>query len=327
MDYFATNSLAAFSIVSGNPTEVTSSGFDATYTDRVISPSVSVAGVIQSPNWINPTTGVQTDLTDFWFHADFLAGNASGTPTVIAFYNSAGVAVVRLIQTTNGTFRLDYWNGAAFVNGTAINITTGRTTIDIHVVCGASGSLVWFANNTQIYALSGLNAAVTNCRYIQLSSATTSAGWSQILISDTNTIGAKVADLKPNANGANTAWANDFNNVVKTGINDTTFISSTTLGDKESYAASDVTLPTAQYFVSSVWFSIRARTNSVSPQNIKPLMRIGGVDYAGAYNFAGLGSTTFAPSIAGFANDPSSGAAWVGVTNVNAAEIGFQTAA
>lgn len=331
MDYFAANDIAAFSVLAGAPTETTNTAFfDNTYATKGIFPN---SGALKSPNFMDPTTGVTTALTDLWFHMSLFTANNGGLTPLIEFLNSAGVPVVRFVTTTNVTFRIDYWNGAAWVVGaTTFNPGSVRIDIDIHIVCGVSGSLnVYFANNLQL-TTTGLNAAVTNVQSFTMGDATTPIAanytYSQLLVSDQNTIGAKVASLTPNANSAvNTAWANDWNNIVKTGFNDATLISSSTLGDKESYTKPAVALPTAQYTVSSVWFAARARLNSATPANVKPLLRIGGTDYAGAYNFGGLNATSFGPAIAAFANDPSTGVAWNGVTNVNAAEVGFQTAA
>lgn len=327
MDVFAANDLASFSVISGTPTESNSAGgFDPTYVTKYINTFVSAVGVIQSPQFINPTTGATLSLTDVWFHGELLPGNASGNTFEMQFLDSAGTPVVRLAHTANGVIRPDYWNGTAWVTTAAtINIGTGRTVIDVHLVCGVSGSINVYANNTLVSTITGLNAAVDNAAFIQLSNAPTTAGWSQILVCDSNTIGCHVASVTPTANGANTAWVADFNAIVKLGFNDNTMISSATLGDKESYVASDITVNPG-FTVNSVWFAVRARLNSVSPANILPLLRIGGVDYSGAYHFAGLNTTTFGPSIAAFATDPSGGA-WNGSTNINAAEVGFQTAA
>lgn len=327
MDYFATNDIAAFQIASGAPTEVTTAAqIDVTYTPKGIVPN---GGTAQSAQFINPTTGVATSLTDLWFHVSHYTANIPGLTVLVQFVDAAGTPVVRLVSSTNGTYRIDYWNGAAFVAGATTFFvgTVQRVDIDVHIVCGAAGSLdVYFSNNLQL-STAGLNAAVDNVRSIILGGSTNHT-FSQLLVSDVNTIGAKVGSLVPNANSAtNTAWANDYTNIVKTGYNDATLISSSTLADKETYGATDVALPTAQYSVSSVWFAARARLNSGAPANIKPLMRFGGVDYVGAYNFGNLNAVSFGPSIAAFANDPSTGVAWSGVANVNAAEVGFQTAA
>lgn len=326
MDYFAANDIAAFIVESGTPTESAAAGrFDATYTTKSI--NTNGTGAIKSPQIIDPTTGAATSLTDAWAHFSYLTANFGSAISIFELINAAGTAVVRLFQTTFGTFRPEYWNGAAWVQtaGTFNAGTNVLIDIDIHVVCGLAGSINFYVNGSLAVTIAGLNAAVNNIAFCRITSNQSVNGYSQILISDANTVGAKVASLVPNANGANTAWANDFNNVVKVGYNDATLISSAVLGDKETYGATNATLPGGAN-VSSVWFAARARLSTVSPVNFKPLLRIGGVDYVGAYNFGGLSSASFGPAVAGFAVDPSTVAAWT-IANVNAAEVGVQSAA
>lgn len=324
MDVFATNDAAAFSLISGGgPLE--GGTFDATYVSKGICAN---GGQLRSPQFINPATGATVTLTDAWVHFDYNTGNQSGNFLIAQLVNSSGVPVVRLMQTSNNAVRPEYWNGAAWVTTGTIYASgaSGRATYDIHAVAGAAGSINLYYNNNLVSTITGLNAAVDNFAFLDIATSSVVPYHSQILVSDVNTIGAKVSSITPNANGANTAWANDYLNVVKSGWNDATFISSATLGDKETYGASDPFVQTG-YAVSSVWFAVRARLGFASPVNIKPLIRIAGVDYAGGYNFAGAGlnSTTFGPAVAAFTLDPSGGA-W-GSANLNAAEYGFQSAA
>lgn len=334
-DYFAANDSAAYTLLGGNHTETTNTAFfnsGTSGTTKAIQNNGSTAqgtAMYKSAPFINPTTGAATNLTDAWLHFDFYNDNKNATFSILEVLNSVGTPVVRVaeIAGTANTFRAEYWNGSAWVSGSPTFQTAipQIVTFDVHMVAGAGGSLDFYINQSLVGGVSGLNAAVTNFSSLQLCGSGNHA-FSQVLVSDASTINAKVATLTPNANSAtNTAWANDYNNIVKTGYNDATLISSTVLNDAESYGAVDVALPTGQHFVSSVWFGIRARLNSSAPANIKPLMRIGSTNYNGGYNFANLNSASFANSIAAFPVDPSTSAAWSGVTNVNAAEIGFIT--
>lgn len=332
-DYFAANDIAAFSVTSGVPTESNTAGhFNATYTSKCISlvPTAS----LKSARFIDPDTGASASLTDAWFHFDYFnfdgGGGANGV--LVEFLNSAGTPVVRIIQPLTTTMRVDYWDGAAWVNGTvsgqpgAIQLLK---TYDLHIVCGGAGSIQFVVDQSSQFTMNGLNAAVNNIAFIKLygGALTNSARFSQFLVSDVSTVGAKVASLIPNANGANVAWANDYTKIVESGFDDATIINSASTGDKESYGCTDATIP-ASYSVSSLWFNVRARMGAAAPTNIKPLVRIGGVDYAGAYNIANLNNGTYEPGLAAFSLDPSTAAAWASnLTNVNGAELGFQAAA
>lgn len=338
MDYFAANDSAAYTLLGGNSTETTNGAFynggTSGSTKAILNNGSTALGVAmyKSAPFINPTTGAATNLTDAWLHFDMYNDNKNSSFSVLEVLNSVGTPVVRVAGVAGAAanmFRVEYWNGAAWVSGSPSFATAVPqiVTFDVHMVAGVGGSLDFYINQTLVGGVAGLNAAVTNFSSLQLCGGTNHS-FSQVLVSDVNTIGAKVATLTPNANSAtNTAWANDYTNLVKTGYNDATLVSSSVLNDAESYGATDVALPTAQYSVSSLWFSIRGRLAAATPQNVKPLLRIGGVNYNGAYNFANLNGVSFANSIAAFANDPSTAAAWAGVTNLNAAELGFITQA
>lgn len=323
-DYFAANDLAAFAF-SGSPTEVTTAGrFDASYCTKAMQSNANTA-FLQGVVLIDPTTGSSVNLTTAWLHVEIFTSTTNINTTAIELINSSGVVVARLFLSSSGQARLDYWNGAAFVTGTLATAFTGtqKATFDLQLVCGATGTFNLYFNNSSLISISGLNAAVTNVASFKLYGAALS--YSQVLVSDVSTVGAKVSSLTPNSNGANTAWANDYTNLVKTGYNDVTLVSTSTLGAKETYGATDATLPT-NYVISSMWIAIRARLNSSSPVNAAPLVRISSTDYQGSYNFPGLSAAAFGPSLAGFAVDPSTSAAW-GLTNLNAAELGFVSTA
>lgn len=326
MDYFATNSLAAFTTLFGAPTESNS----GTVRDPLYSATAIYLPntVIKSPQFINPDTGAAAILTEGWFHFVH-AWNTTANHSIYEILNSAGTSVVRLWQVTStGYIRPEYWNGSAWVTTAALFPSPAgfaKNEMDIHVVCGAAGYIEVYINNELASTITGLNAAVNNLAFITPRSSTANQYQSQHLVSDQNTVGAKVQDLVINANATYTAWSGDYTAVVEIGLNDATMISSSTLGDKESFNAADITLPSG-YAVSSLWFSARGRLNSGSPGNFKALVRIGGTDYSPSYNFGGLTSAAYGPSLAAFTVDPSTSAAWT-AANVNAAELGFVTAA
>lgn len=328
MDYFAANDIAAFSIFAGSPTEGTTAGrFDATYTTKGIVVG-STNYEIESAPFTNPATGAVTPLTDFWLHYEQF-GVVAGSFQII-LYNSANVPVLR-ISAPALTIRVEYWDGAAWQIGGTTAAFPGdgnKHSYDWHIVCGAAGSVTMYGDQGGPYiTVAGLNAAVTNVQYFHVKCINNNGNltYSQFLVSDVSTVSAKVATPAPNANGTNVAWTGDYLSVTKVGYNDATMITSAVLGDKESYAATDVSLPVG-YGISSVWFAARGRLGAASPVNFKALMRIGAVDYSAGYNFPGLTSAAFAPALTGFTLDPSTGTAWT-LANVNAAELGFVSAA
>lgn len=329
MDCFAANDLAAFSELGASET-TTAGRFDPAYTSKAM--LLNGADTIRTATFINPTTGASTSLTDVWLHFEMWNGTTgAGSGTVLEMLNAAGTAVVRVTAANSQQYKVQFWNGAAWVDATANTAASGnsvRLAIDIHIVCGASGSAALYQNNSLSVSGSITSASTDNIASVRFRGWALSVGSaiSQVLVSDQPTIAAKVASLVPNANGANTAWTGDYTGIAKIGYDDTTMISSATLGDKETYLASDATLP-ANYVVSSVFFGARARKSSSSPTNITPVMRIGGTDYPLGYSFQNLNAVSFEPAVAAFQTDPSTALAWNGITNVNAAEVGYQATA
>ncbi len=343
MDVFAANNLSAFSVTSGTPTESTTSGtVNTTYSPRSI--RIQNAAV-RSARFINPTTGADTSLTSFWVHFELYVqatGSFAGLIDDGCLYvvNSAGTRVIRLnlLHTSNGNpvYRLDYWNGSSFVNGSSTLTLSTETSyaFDLEIVCGVSGSLKLYTNSSSQSPLSpsltvtGLHAAVTNGAYLDLNCPLgflidANNYYSQILVSEEATIGCRVGSIVPTAAGTNTTWTGTYTDITDSGLGEGTVISASSTGDKESYPATDRALPVHTYEVGGVWFNIRAKQGGSAPTNKKALMRVGGTDYAAAYDYAHLNTSTFAPSLACFPLNPATAAAW-DISDVNAAEVGFE---
>lgn len=333
MDVFAANDLAAFSVVTGTPTEATTSGrFDSTYAAKYI--QCASGSSIKSARFIDPDTGSNADLTAGWVHFEMnvYSWGTSGGSTVFQILNSSGTAVLRLIF-GDSIVRLDYWNGSAWVAG-AITASSAQffsalKRLDFQFECGATGFFRMYVNESfdPYLELTSLDAAVDNAAYITLTGPSIISGsglaFSQILVSEESTIGAKVGSLTMGTNGTNTAWTGDTTNINKTGITDTNFITPPSNGDKETFVCSDTSLPYISYSISSVWLAARGRRGTTTPENFEGLARVSGTDYGNGYNFPNLNTTTFGPSLVAWSLNPATVAAW-DLTAVNALELGFE---
>lgn len=335
MDVFAANDLCAFITTAGTPTESTNTSVrDATYTPKAI--FLENAAHIRSARFINPDTGASTSLTEGWLHFDMYwsIGTNGVNGGAVFLVNDAGVQVIRIYADRTSGLRLDYWDGSAWVaGGDFLGGTEGSlNTFDLHFICGASGELNLYVNEgfEPSLSISGLNAAVTNAAYVDFADnnviVAASLYASQILVSDNFTLGAKVGSLVPTAAGTNTAWAGTYTDVVKTGFNDTTYIESTTAGEKETYAATDHVLPAFSYLISGVWVNIRGKNGTADPTGITAAVRTGGADFNTGYNYPNLTDVGFGPGISGFSLNPDTGLAWT-ISEVNAAEVGVESVA
>lgn len=326
MDVFAANDIAAMVSISGTETS-DANYYNATYTNKALIPPFTC------PRFINPDTGATVTLADGWMHFDIYPGGSGGSSEILWLQSSAGVNLFRLFS-SGTSLRADYWNGTAWVTSFTTLFgglaSLGRSTMDLHwTITGTTISMDVFRNNS-IVASSGAVAfaGMANVAKFVTGNGSWSVGvrFSQFLVSDENTVGALIKSLVQNGAGANTAWTGVHTDVEEIAINDATMISSGTAGDKESYTATDATLPT-NYHVAGIWQTLRGRNSASSPTGIKAMLRLGGVDYSAAYNFPGLNTASFEGSVACHSLDPSTGLAWSGVTNVNASEIGYEAVA
>lgn len=233
----------------------------------------------------------------------FRVVNAAGTtlatgttPIVLANWYYLEVKVV--VSATVGTVELRL-NGASTAECSGTGLNTGALNIDnIGYVFGS----LWIHSWDDIYAVDTSGSAPTNT-------------W----LGD-----VKVETLYPTANGTNTAWTGAYTDVddPATFDSDATFISSSTPGDKETYAVTDLT--TAAGTVLAVQTNLVARKDDAGVRTIAPVLRTGGTDYDG---------TTTPELSASYVDytqlydrlDPS-GAAW-SISTVNAMEAGVKEVA
>lgn len=334
MDVFAANDLCAFTTTAGTPSESTSTGYDSLYTNKSI--FLENSAKVRSARFINPDTGASTSLTSGWAHweGQYSIGTNGGSGGLMHLVNSSGTQVIRLFTTQTGVLRLDYWNGSSFVtgSGTYSSAEGSRLRFDLEFVCGVSGTLNLYVNESfePVLTVSGMHAAVDDVAFIDFAdfnnivSATHYV--SQVLVSEEPTIGAKVGSLIPNANGANTAWTGDYTNVAKTGYSDVSFLESTVAGDKETFGATDRALPVFSYVISGVWVNARGKNGIASPTGVESLVRVAGTDYGAGYNFGSWTDASFGPGVSCFSLNPATAAVW-DIADVNAAEVGFESIA
>jgi hypothetical protein len=134
-----------------------------------------------------------------------------------------------------------------------------------------------------------------------------------------------VQTLYPVGDGANSAWAPDAGTSHYQRVSDnppdddTSYVSSGTVGAKDSYAFGD--LPAGSGPVYGLQVNLWARKDDATVRQLKPLVRIAGTDYLGPAAF------TLATSYADLAQlydvSPASSAAW-SPAEVNAAEFGVE---
>lgn len=311
--FFAGGEMEAFIASSANVVETTAVGsFDPTYARASCRTGTSTSTeYLESPTYTSATTS--------WTHWESWQNVAitSGF-TYISWFNTAGTQVFRLQATASNVLQPQYWNGASFTNiGTTFTATPGtRTTFDMKIICGASGSFEFFAGSVLVSSGSASMTSVTDIARFRAhsinGSATVNHMVSQVVAADVSTVGWKYFLKPPTGNGANTAWTGDFTAVDELVLSDADFVESTVANDVETFTGAALTIGSG--VVKAVTVSGRSLRTATGPQNLQFAIRRGGTNYFTS-NVAGLG-LGFSPFVSIWATDPSTGVTW---TNANAA--------
>jgi len=240
----------------------------------------------------------------------------SGPNTVLGLYNAAGTQLALgttpylglstwvyaeikvVVSATVGTVELRL-NGASTAECSATGVNTGALDIT---------SVSWQWVNGGVHYLDDIYVVDTS------GSAPTNT-W----LGD-----SRVETLYPSSNGTNTAWTGVYTDVDDPAVfdNDTTYISSATPNDLETYGMTNLSMATGTVF--AVQTNLVARKDDAGLRTIAPVIRTGGTNYAGTTT-AALGSSYLGYTQLYDRQDPVA-ADW-SVTTVNGMEVGVKEVA
>lgn len=330
---FAGGRLDSLTILSGVPTEVTTTGtFDTTYCDASV--SLGTGQNVQADQ--RDASSNLTDLTSGdtgWYHCE-VNFSASGLPANSHFLyivNSDGHPWISVRGGSSGAGILTLWyNSGTGASPAWTQVGTGssnigggvRVTVDLKVTIGSPHTAEMYVNGSLVTSGTFTQAGFTSARGARfLGQASNPGRISQVLIAhNRSTIGAKVKYLRGTSAGANTGWGGAVTNVNEAVNSDDTFDSTTAAGVKQTYTMGDVTVP-ATYSILGVYHFIRAKNDGAAPANIKSVVRQGTTDYDYATNLPGI-SSGFLPLPARYDTNPDTGTLWTQST-VNSAEFGY----
>jgi hypothetical protein len=320
--YFFGNTLASFFRSSTDVVEDTSNPgvkFDSRYVSNAIY-IPSIYDFIQTMPFVDASP-----VTDIRIHFDIYtdAGQASNW---IEFYDNSNTLVAQ-IYCPNGTPRFQYWNGSAMVTyltATAVLPVLALTTVDMHVVCGASGSCdMWFNGTRVMTASGGMNAAFDNIAYIRFRSpgVDSTTRYSQILAADYDLRDDKYVCLMANGNGTYTDGSGTYTDINETVLDESTAILLPAHGNKHTfiYAPPNITVPDG-YGTVALCVAARARVSGGTITDGELILKSGasfstssGRSYNSGYEPRGYYA----------ANDPATLNPWT-QAGINAAEFGIE---
>lgn len=268
----------------------------------------------------------------FWTHVYLYLESPPGTSQdLILWETTAGTETpYKVIVNSDGTWTFQRYVSAAFVTiGTtaASVLNNAAGVLDFQIVRAASGGIFnVYLNGASIFTFTGntnTDSLIGQLRFKGLVGASNEMNVSQIIIADEPTLGFKCVTLTPNANGANTAWTNDYTAIDEAVYDSADFIETNTVNAIETYGLSDIPAGLSTFNVKAVVVATRSSNDSGSTiTDIQGAVRLAGVNYFSAN--MGLTKDGNEYSVqAVFNTNPATAAAWT-QAEVNGAEAGLR---
>lgn len=203
---------------------------------------------------------------------------------------NTGVSLTFGVYYNSGTGGSPVWT----LMGNTFVLPQSRLEMNLKVRIGSPTSYELYISNQLHSSGSFTQASFTQAHAVLFAAPVNTFHISQMLFTaGIVTIGSYVYYGLPTAAGASSAWTGLFSAIDDSGasaINDTDLISSSTNGQRSTFAYSDVPALPSGYAIGDVFLYTRARNNGVAPLNIKPVRRnSGGTDLVGS-NFVGMGA-------------------------------------
>lgn len=277
------------------------------------------------------------NLDEFWISTYiYIAGGAGTVREGLQFFNTAysTTNAIFKMQAASGTANMfiNYYTGSGFSASSALTLAQGNLCrIDIHCKIADSGGIFEVYLNGSLAidlgtALSGdtkrtTASTIDRIDFGAISPATTT--YSGFILADEDTRPMRLLQLLPTGNGADTSWTGDYTAVDETGFSDADLITSSTVGQHETFTYPDISAGFVSHNIETVCLSGRAQASG-SPGTIEGVARVSSTDYTVAPDIAA--GASYGPWQAYYDLNPATGNPWT-VSEVNAAEFGVRAAA
>lgn len=296
---FAGGRRETVTIVSGTVTEVTTAGtYDATYSDCAL--QVQGSGNVFKVDLYSETTGNLSKVSisgagsKLFVHVAINYGASAFAPSnrIIELVDSSGFPWFGIRGSGSNNTRSFgiYWNSGTGASpvwtqmGTPEALESDVFTLDIEFTFGTPHSVNVYQNNSLWKSGTFTQGSFTNVAEVRFGGTSTAGGqpsvrFSQILITDNiSTIGSFVRTTRATAAGANAGFTNDHTAVNEVVVSDATLQSAASAGLRTTHVMSDVVVPTGLE-IGAVFHWFRARNTGVAPNNVRSVLRSGGIDY------------------------------------------------
>lgn len=324
--YFAGTEIMDFDITQsslGNMITDISSGRRHTANTRccVLCPGISTSDI----NYL--TCSFSAAATSLWAHWTQYVYNVNFSSTYpYVKLRSSGVdkLTVRQPGSSVGIFEVSQWNGSSWTDLlTATNaIGVGIHDFDWHVVLGNPGTITVYVDGTPLMSSTTLDlSAISALDELRLQGY--NSGFSEVIVADWNTIGARVVSAGPSGAGNYSQWTGVYTAVDEATDGGTDYVTSDTAGQRESFAFPSVTLNTGEV-IAAVGVGAEGFRDTTSPQNVNLFARVASTDYDDATQAMPASMGFLTPKI--WETNPATSAAWT-AADAGTAELGVRSQA
>jgi hypothetical protein len=332
-DFLATGDLATFFTTTGSPTVSATNGRNGTSSIRIVTSGATGATV---------KYGFSSMSTISWNAAIRINRLPTTGSLVLAEFIDASITHLTLLLLTTGMVQIMRGvPGTGTILGTAV--TPLLTGVHEHLECKATihnstGTIQIWKNEALLTGLNLINQDTQNagnasCDAVRwgIGPATgiepaTTIDYSDIHIANDQVGDKRVVWILPNAAGTYTDFALTGAATNREAVDDatqdgdTSYVSSATIGDQDSYGLTNIATGPAIFAASAVYCS---KKTDAGTRKFKPLYRIGGTDYLGTEVSPG---TTYSYSLDTKLVSPATAVAYT-VAELNGMELGQEVTA
>lgn len=335
---FAGSELECMRAYQGNPAESTTAGhFDPLYTRCCLRCNTNADAMGTGPFLRESDSAITWFVVGdtMWMHCDFVYGGTSGVAPILTWHDVNGFPWFAISggnpgikpQYNSGTGAAPVWTNAQTAPVGYAGSPDVRVPFDVKLTLGSPHTYEVYHGNTLVLSGSFTQAGFTTAAQVRITGNASNmyCSWSQILVTrNIPTVLAKVNARSASAAGTTNAWTGAYTDANETPMSDVNFLTSAVVGDKFTFAWQDAAALPAGFGIRSVFTWSRAKISGAAPNNLKHVIRQGGVDYDSAVNVAGINYGLGPVGINWGLNSPG-GPAWT-KTIFDALEIGGKSA-
>lgn len=287
-------------------------------------------------DWCETDTFSATDFYTHFFGGWGLLTNASPTYPIMGFYSGSTCYLGLWFNNSNGNYDGKYWNGSSWVTIFSSNAVFYNAAYnwDFYIKVGTSGTGEFkvYYNNQVIGSTNSLDTtfggAVSSFTKVRMGVGNNNGVgafyFSEVIVADWPTLGARLPTISPNAAGTYTEFAGGS----YTAIDDlgllSDFLTSNTANERMSAGFTDLSALGTGESIVNVKVLATASRDTVGPQNANLFTRISATDYHGSDQAVQTTLAAVPRPVQNWATSPATSSLWT-VTEINAAEFGMRS--